>query len=615
VLDFKYNLSYIRLKKNRKLNLLQNLKYLFAIMIEKNAVDFNNLLAEIFKILKSDKKGFYLLVSFGLILVILEVVSIGVFVPILVFFFKSQDLVLDNELLKIVQFVNKDNFLIFCLLIIFIIYLFRFFILLGINVYKTKYLYKINLKLSSKFLLTIFQKNIKFRSEKNSAEYLNLVGSINSFSQGTLQHIINIYTDTLVLFSLIFVLFFFDYKSTIITFFSFGLFSFFFYIIYRNKMYLYGYERSNANEYKIKSINEIFAGYKEILLTNTKIYFLEKFNFHNKIFAQACIKEERIRILPRLFLEVLIILFLILSILVFYLYYKDINSIIFKISIFSLVVLKLLPIINRIITSFHNIKNMIFASKRVLDLIKEFKSEDEKSPTNQIEIFKFNTLSVRNLNFDYATNKPSSNYILQNINIDINSGDRVGIVGSSGSGKSTIADLICGLIKPCSGNIFLNDEILKQDSLLKWHNIIGYVPQRSVVLDSNLLENISFGIDVDNIDIEKVKEVSRMVYINEFIDLKNDLNKNMLGESGLKISGGQRQRIGIARVLYRNPSFIIFDEATNALDLNLEDKILNNIFTSYYSKTFVIISHRKETLKYCNKIISLNNYKVTLSQN
>ena len=258
---------------------------------------------------------------------------------------------------------------------------------------------------------------------------------------------------------------------------------------------------------------------------------------------------------------------------------------------------------------------MIFSSKKVLDLIKEFKSGDQNSLSNKIEILKFNKLSLRNLNFDYATNKPSGNYILQNLNIDINSGDRVGIVGRSGSGKSTIADLICGLIEPVSGSIFLNGQVLKKDSLLRWHNIIGYVPQRSVILDSNLLENISFGRDVNNIDIEKVKEVSKMVYIDEFIDLKTDLNKNILGESGLRISGGQRQRIGIARVLYRNPSFIIFDEATNALDLNLEDKILNNIFKSNYSKTFIIISHRKEILNYCNKIVSLENYKVTSSKN
>lgn len=580
-------------------------------MTQKKNNKLSPMIKDIFNILRSDKKGFYLLIIFGLILSLLEVASVGVFLPILSYFFKTKKEFLDNTFVSEINFINEDNFLNFFLILLLIFYLLRFFIFLGINVYKVKYLYKINVKLSLKFLQSIFQKSISFRSEKNSSEFITLIGSINSFSQGTLLNIINIFTDVLILTSLIYFLIIFDAKATGIIFGLFGFFSYLFYLIYKNKMYTLGKERHIANENKLKNLNEILIGFKEILLSNTKNYFLKKFNSENTKFANASIKEERVRILPKLFLEILVIFFLILSILIFNSNDQDLNSIIFKIGIFSIVILKLLPIINRIITSFHNLKNMIFASERILEIIKEFESIRENNLSNKKSI-SFEKLELKNIYFDYNRSQDKKFFFINNINLNIHKKDRLGIIGKSGCGKSTIVDIICGLLQPTDGKILINDLDLNQDLLVDWQNIVGYVPQKSIILDSNLVENISFGLDGERPDKDRIVEISKLLMINEFIDLTKDLETNNLGESGLKISGGQSQRIGIARALYRNPDILIFDESTNALDLDLENKLLNNIFEKYGSKTFVIISHRKETLIKCNKILKFDEPGIEL---
>lgn len=579
-------------------------------MHEKNN-NLSLLIKDIFNILKSDKKGFYLLIFFGLVLSLLEVASVGVFLPILSYFFKTKKEFLDNPIIKEIDFINEDNFLNFFLILLLFFYLFRFFVFLVVNVYKVKYLYKINVKLSLKFLQSIFQKSISFRSEKNSSEFITLIGSINSFSQGTLLNIINIFIDILTLISLIYFLIIFDLRATFIIFGLFCFFSYIFYLVYKNKMYILGKERHSANENKLKNLNEILIGFKEILLSNTKNYFLNKFNLDNTKFANASIMEERIRILPKLFLEILVVLFFVLAILIFNSINHDLNSVIFKIGVFSLVILKLLPIINRIITSFHNLKNMIFASQKILEIVKEFKSINTNH-INKKKIITFEKIELKNIYFDYNIRQNNDNFFLNNINLIIHKKDKLGIIGKSGCGKSTLVDIICGLLKPLDGKVLINNLELNDNLLFDWQNIVGYVPQKSIILDSNLIENINFGLNGERPDKDKIIEICKLLMIDEFIDLNKDLEKNKLGESGLKISGGQSQRIGIARALYRNPDVIIFDESTNAQDLNLENKLLDNIFAKYSSKTFIIISHRKETLKKCNKILKFDDSSIKL---
>ena len=199
--------------------------------------------------------------------------------------------------------------------------------------------------------------------------------------------------------------------------------------------------------------------------------------------------------------------------------------------------------------------------------------------------------------------------IIKECNIEIKKGEKIGLVGPSGSGKSTLINLILGLIKPSSGEISV-DNINIQKNLNSWHNQIGYIPQEIYLLDDTITKNITLGLNEDLVDKEKVKNALHAAEIFQFVNSLPDGLETMVGDRGVKLSGGQRQRIGIARALYRNPSIIILDEATNALDNETENKFIKNIFNLGKDKSLLISTHKLSTLKNCDKIYNINNGKI-----
>jgi len=197
--------------------------------------------------------------------------------------------------------------------------------------------------------------------------------------------------------------------------------------------------------------------------------------------------------------------------------------------------------------------------------------------------------------------------LFNNINLEIKKGDKIGILGESGSGKSTFIDLLIGFLKPSTGEILINDN-QKNSNLLNLTSNIGYVPQNVYIIDGTIEENIALN--------KKKKDKDKINNLIEFCllsNLSNDLKKKQtlnLGEKGSTVSGGQKQRIAIARSLYQNPKLLILDEATNALDEEMEEKLMDNLFNQSDIETIIIINHRKSSLKNCNKFFKLDNKKI-----
>ena len=250
----------------------------------------------------------------------------------------------------------------------------------------------------------------------------------------------------------------------------------------------------------------------------------------------------------------------------------------------------------------------------VVDLIKEANLLSAKERPEEVykknfiknEIFS-NNIKLKNISFNYGTAK---NIAVNNINIDITKGKSIGLIGKSGSGKSTLVDIIIGLLEPSTGEILIDDNNIGVKKI-SWQKQLGYVPQEVYLLDDTIRNNITFGIEKEEIDEKLLSDVIEKSQLKNLINsLPNKLD-TIIGDRGARLSGGEKQRIGIARALYNKPKVIVFDEATSALDIYNENKILKEIYENKKDKTLIIISHRNNTVKYCDLIYVMEDGKIT----
>ena len=219
-------------------------------------------------------------------------------------------------------------------------------------------------------------------------------------------------------------------------------------------------------------------------------------------------------------------------------------------------------------------------------------------------------IKLKNLSFRYTGDSP---WVLKNVNLSIKKGTRVGFIGATGSGKSTLIDIIISLLPPTSGELIVDQELLDSEKCMTWRANISHVPQNIYLSDGTIEENIAFGIPKDKIDSKRVKKAAQQAQISELIEQWSCGYQTLVGERGVRLSGGQRQRIGIARALYKQVSILIFDEATSALDSETEQEVMKAINKLDKDLTILIIAHRLTTLKSCDRIIKLDkNHKIQI---
>ena len=267
---------------------------------------------------------------------------------------------------------------------------------------------------------------------------------------------------------------------------------------------------------------------------------------------------------------------------------------------------RILPSLNRIINASQTLR---FNLPAVDNISKEFSRSKEKkqsdlkikNPSTNIN-FKKN-ICINNLKFKYDN---FQSFSLNNLNLTVLKGDKIGIFGSSGSGKSTFIDVILGLLEPNSGAIEVDGVNIKKD-LTGWRKNVAYVPQKVYLTDDTIMNNIAFGQNPSKINKDKIKDAIKISELDKFIESLPNGVETIVGERGVRISGGQLQRIGIARAFYQEPKILILDESTNALDIETEDKIMQCIFNQSKVETLIVISHRRNTIKECNKIFEMKN--------
>jgi ABC-type multidrug transport system fused ATPase/permease subunit len=252
----------------------------------------------------------------------------------------------------------------------------------------------------------------------------------------------------------------------------------------------------------------------------------------------------------------------------------------------------MLPSFNRILSNYNNI---LFNYKSVEIVHDELNNAIETVGNKSVSLKKF--IRTENLTFYYNKDK----YILHNVNVVINKGAKIGIIGRSGSGKSTFLDLLMAFLEPVQGKIFIDNIELNHDITSSWRNLIGYIPQNIFLFNDTIEQNIIFGRKIDK---EQLFKVLKQAHIEYLLDTSTSVGKQ-IGEGGGLLSSGVRQRIAIARALYGNPDILIMDEATNSLDIEVENEIMNDLFNECADKTIIIVSHRLNTVEHCNRIFKL----------
>jgi len=371
----------------------------------------------------------------------------------------------------------------------------------------------------------------------------------------------------------------------------------------RRKLKLNSNKVSEYSTQQVKNLQEGLGAIRDVILDGNQLVYLNIYARSDRLQRQLVANNQFLGSFPRYAVEALGLISIALLGYVYTINQGSGNSVIPFLGIFALGAQRLLPAIQQIYSSWSNIKAFNADLSAVLTLLQQ----NLPLCSSSRKTFNFReTIVIHNLSYRYFDDQ---NYVLNNINLTIAKGESIGIIGSTGSGKSTLVDILLGLLVPSDGQVLVDSCNLHSPSqvenLSSWRSSLGHVPQTIFLNDGSILQNIAFGIPQEKINISKVIQAAKQAQISEFIESLPHAYQTVVGERGVRLSGGQRQRIGIARALYKNAQVLIFDEATSALDGGTEESIMESISSLGEDLTIIMIAHRLNTIQNCDRIISL----------
>ncbi len=567
----------------------------------------------------SDKVKLVVLLFLMLIDVFLEVLSIGIiagFVSVI-----SDPNILFNigwlkPVLTTLDIKTSEDVLIYGSIVIIGTFIIKNSYLIIYEYIKSRFIYNRYKSISTRLFRLYMSVPYTFHLRRNTADLIrNVSTETESLAGRVMTPILQIVTDGIMTLGVIILLLIVEPVITLVTMFLLGGVSVLFLKATRSRANRHGKEALKERARMIQTVNEGIGGFKETTVMNRQSWFIKQFKSSANILSKAQIFQQISNHSVRPIIETFTISGMLLITLILLKQGRSMASLVSVLALFALSIQRLLPTINNLISQYNVVRYYTYAVDPIYNDLTKLKIQDkntrESDNGNMYKIPFKNKIELSSVNYSYPG---SSELVLKNISLIIPKGSTIGLVGTTGTGKTTIVDLILGLLTPKDGSIKV-DGIDIQKNLQGWQRNIGYIPQFIYLSDDTMRNNIAFGLDKKEINEEQLISAVKVSQLYEFVERLPEGLDTYIGERGVRLSGGQRQRIGIARALYHNPEVLIMDEATSSLDNKTEKFVIESIERIKGNRTMIIIAHRLTTVKNCDTLYLIKDGQIIASGN
>lgn len=574
------------------------------------------LLKDLRKILPSDEKKSILLITLLIVAgTCLETLSVGLMIPGLALYSTDSNAIfhrLPDHISEYLRSWSREDLLISGMFFLAGLFFLKNFFLAFSNWFQARFASNLQMKLARQLFITYLRQPYSFHLNRNSSE---LIRYVNSETHSLINYVISplliMTSESFVIVGLLLLLVFLEPIAVIASLVFLSLAAWGLHNIIKNKLKRWGQLRLQYEISLLQQLQQGLGGVKDIKLLGRENDFLSNFASHLEAAARMNQNNRAVAELPRLWLEFFGVLGLCFMVLIMNrVLGKDIDNMVTMVGVSAVAAFRVLPSLNRITFATQALsygRSVVVTLANECSLRTDFANHVNGTVSRPIK----SCIEIQDVAFSYEN---SDKFALTRISMKINRGQSVGIIGPSGGGKSTLIDIILGLLKPTSGKILVDGRDIEED-IRNWQNQIGYVPQSIYLTDDSLRRNIAFGLPDSEIDDGKVEKAAKAAMLLSFVEGLPQGLDTMVGERGVRLSGGQRQRIGIARALYHDPEVLVLDEATSALDNETEKAVMDAIISLKGKKTMIVVAHRLTTVQHCDRLYRLRSGRIVSEGN
>ena len=563
-------------------------------------------------LLPAERAQAFFLTAWVLIVALIDVIGIASIMPF-IGVLSNPELVQTNEhLAKLYEFSgceSSHDFLFLLGTIVFLLLLISLSLKAFTLYVQTRFTLRLEYSLGRRLLSGYLNQPYEWFLNQNSSELgKSIIAEVYNVVKGGFTPMMTIATQSVMTIAVLALLLFVNPFLSLIVFITLTGSYFLIYKLLKNTLGSMGQSRFDAHKERYSSINEVFGGIKDVKLGGLEDIYLEKFAKPSLVYSKSNAASQVISTMPRFALEAVTFGGILLMILYMMKANDGLEKVLPIIALYALAGYRLMPALQQIYEGFSKLKFSTPAVKKLHNDLTKLKEFTSYSEGHALSLSKY--IQLENIIFSYPQTEKRT---IDNVSLTIPAYKTIGFVGSTGSGKSTIVDIILGLLASYQGEVTVDNKILSSSNRQAWQKNIGYVPQHIYLSDDTIRANIAFNEKTNDIDEAAVIRAAKIANLHEFVskDLPNSYN-TFVGERGVRLSGGQIQRIGIARALYHRPSLLVLDEATSALDNITERAVMDAVNSIHEQITIIIIAHRLSTLRKCNKIYFIEEGKIRL---